>query len=46
MSETGEKYQNKLLFEEKVENLFNDFFSTRKDMFSQQLEKLKITEEN
>ena len=46
MTETGEKFQNKTLFDEKVETLFNEYFKVRKEMFSQQLEKLKITEEN
>jgi glycosyltransferase involved in cell wall biosynthesis len=45
MSETGEKYQNKELFDNKIESLFVDYFNVRKEMFSQQLEKLKITEE-
>ena len=45
MSETGEKYQNKELFDNKVESLFVDYFEVRKEMFNQQLEKLKITEE-
>ena len=46
MTETGKKFQNKPLFDEKVETLFNEYFQVRKEMFSQQLEKLKITEEN
>lgn len=46
MTETGEKYQNKTMFYQKVESLFNEFFKVRQDMFSLQLEKLKITEEN
>jgi glycosyltransferase involved in cell wall biosynthesis len=45
MSETGEKYQNKESFDNKIESLFVDYFNVRKEMFSQQLEKLKITEE-
>ena len=46
MKETGEKYQNIENFNEKIETLFTQYFEIRKDMFSQQLEKLKITEEN
>jgi hypothetical protein len=46
MTETGIKYQNKPLFDQKVESLFTEFFEVRKNMFNQQLEKLKITEEN
>ena len=46
MTETGKKFQNKPLFDEKVETLFNEYFQVRKEMFNQQLEKLKITEEN
>jgi hypothetical protein len=45
MSETGEKYQNKESFDNKIESLFVDYFNVRKEMFSQQLEKLKITDE-
>jgi glycosyltransferase involved in cell wall biosynthesis len=45
MSETGEKYQNKESFDNKIESLFVDYFNVRKEMFSQQLEKIKITEE-
>lgn len=46
MTETGEKYQNKEMFNDKIESLFVDYFNVRKEMFNQQLEKLKITEEN
>ena len=46
MTETAKKFQDKESFENKLTSLFDSYFEVRKEMFNQQLEKLKITEEN
>jgi hypothetical protein len=46
MKLTSDKFTDKGGFENNVIELFNHYFSTRSDMFSEQLEKIKLTEEN
>lgn len=45
MYETGSKYLNKENFENTVSELFNEYFEKRANSFSEQLEKIKVTEE-
>jgi hypothetical protein len=45
MYETSSKYLNKETFETSVSNLFNEYFEKRANSFSEQLEKIKVTEE-
>jgi hypothetical protein len=44
--DTASRYQNEMLFDEQVKNTFEDFLYTRKESFSEQLEKLKLEENN
>ena len=46
MEETSKTYQNEEYFEEQVTKLFGEYFEGRTSSFTDQLEKLKITEEN
>ena len=46
MQETAKKYQNEETYTENVVKLFNEYFDTRLDLFAEQLNKLKLTEEN
>ena len=46
MELTGSKFLNKETFETNVDKLFNDYFEKRSKMFSEQLEKIKVSEEN
>jgi hypothetical protein len=45
MSSTSSTYKNKEKFNSTVLELFDEYFTTRKDSFQEQLDKLKITEE-
>jgi hypothetical protein len=45
MSETGLKYNQKDKFENEILNLFNEYFEKRANLFSEQLEKIKVSEE-
>jgi len=45
MESTGKKYQNTELFNANVASTFSEYFESRKTMFSEQLEKIKISEE-
>lgn len=45
MYETGSKYLDKGNFESNVSNLFLEYFEKRTNSFSEQLEKIKVTEE-
>ena len=46
MKETGVKYQDRTKYNNEVNTLFEEYFKTRITSFEEQLEKLKITEEN
>ena len=46
MESTGKKYQDTELFNKSVVDHFSEYFESRGKMFSDQLEKIKITEEN
>lgn len=46
MSETAKTYQNESEFTENVLKHFDEYFTGRKSVFTEQIEKLKITEEN
>jgi len=46
MSETSKTYQNEEEFNGTILKLFGEYFDGRKTSFSNQIEKLKITEEN
>jgi hypothetical protein len=46
MKETGLKYQDRTKYNNEVNTLFEEYFKTRITSFEEQLEKLKITEEN
>jgi glycosyltransferase involved in cell wall biosynthesis len=45
MLSTSSTYKNKEKFNSTVLELFDEYFTTRKDSFQEQLDKLKITEE-
>jgi hypothetical protein len=45
MTKTGEKYQNEEKYGREVGKLFFEYFIKRQEIFEQQLEKLKLTEE-
>jgi len=45
MQETASKYNDGTVFENKVLETFNDYFETRSKLFLDQLEKIKISEE-
>ena len=45
MESTGKKYQDTELFNANVASTFSEYFESRKTMFSEQLEKIKISEE-
>ena len=46
MQETGLKYASKEKFDTSVQELFNEYFEKRAKTFSEQLEKIKVSEEN
>jgi glycosyltransferase involved in cell wall biosynthesis len=46
MEKTSSKYVNKENFESQVTNTFGEYFEKRHNLFVEQLDKLKITEEN
>jgi len=46
MTNTGNESQNYENYKNNVVNLFEQYFETRKEIFTTQLEKIKITEEN
>lgn len=46
MESSSEIFRDKKGFEDNVIGLFNHYFDTRSNMFSEQLEKIKLTEEN
>ena len=46
MQETAKTYQSEIEFTNNVTSLFSEYFESRKTSFSDQIEKLKITEEN
>jgi hypothetical protein len=46
MEKTATKYNNKEVFDSQVTSTFSEYFETRYNLFTEQLDKLKITEEN
>lgn len=44
--ETASRYMNEMLFDEQVNNIFQEYLNVRRESFSEQLEKLKIEENN
>jgi hypothetical protein len=46
MQKTASNHNKKEVFEEQVINNFKDYFETRQNLFNDQLDKLKISEEN
>ena len=46
MEEMGAKFQNRDSYTNEVTTLFNEYFETRLTTFEEQLDKLKLTEEN
>ena len=44
--ETAGRYQDEIVFDNHVNNIFQEYLNTRKESFSEQLEKLKIEENN
>ncbi len=46
MEKTAAKYNNKEVFDSQVTSTFSEYFETRYNLFTEQLDKLKITEEN
>jgi hypothetical protein len=46
MQKTASNHNKKEVFEEQVINNFKNYFETRQNLFNDQLDKLKISEEN
>ncbi len=44
--ETAGRYMNEMLFDEQINKIFQEYLNTRRESFSEQLEKLKIEENN
>ena len=45
-TDTAKVYQNEEKFTENILTMFNDYFNVRQESFTQQLDKMKVTEEN
>jgi hypothetical protein len=45
MEKMSVEFKNEINFKNNLVNLFDDYFTKRKNLFSEQLEKIKVTEE-